>query len=141
MLARPLKFLIVGGANTLLGLAIIYLAKWGAGLHDALANFLGYAFGLCLSFLLNKTWTFRYAGPTTAALVRFLLVAAVAYALNLATVMLAIDFFRINSYAAQALGIVPYTAFTYLASRYFAFHEPASHVNRPQDASSSSGLS
>jgi putative flippase GtrA len=116
----PMRFVIVGLANTAAGLAVIYGAKW-LGLGDAPANAVGYAAGLCLSFALNKSWTFRYAGPTLPALARFLVVIACAYALNLVTVLQAIGPFGVNAYLAQALGIVPYTLFTYFASRWYAF--------------------
>jgi len=52
---------------------------------------------------------------------RFLVVFGIAYALNLATVLAAIRVFGINAYIAQALGIVPYTLFFFLGSRYYAF--------------------
>ena len=84
----------------------------------------GYALGLCLSFALNKRWTFRHRGSAVPAFARFILVIALAYALNLVTVICAIDVLHVNSYAAQAVGIFPYTAFTYLASRHFAFRDP-----------------
>lgn len=116
------RFLLVGGVNTVLGLAVIYLTKW-SGLADVPANFVGYAVGLCVSFALNKQWTFDYRGATAPAFARFLPVIALAYVLNLLTVISAIDVLHMNGYAAQALGILPYTAFTYLASRYFAFRK------------------
>lgn len=122
--STPVKFMIVGGANTALGLAVIYAAKW-LGVPDVPANAAGYAVGLCLSFTLNKSWTFGYGGPTAPALAKFLLIFAVAYALNLVTVMQAIDVFHVDGYIAQAAGIVPYTVFTYIAARCFAFRKPA----------------
>lgn len=122
-IAEPVRFLIVGGLNTIVGLAVIWGAKW-AGTPDVPANAIGYATGIALSFALNKRWTFRHAGRTLPALGKFLLVIGIAYALNLATVLHAIGAFHLNSYLAQAIGIVPYTAFTYVASRYFAFRAP-----------------
>jgi len=115
------KFLIVGGANTLAGLAVIYLAKWWMNLGDALANALGYGIGLCLSFFLNKSWTFGHEGPAAQALARFLLAFALAYVLNLGTVLFLINAIHLDQYLAQAAGIVPYTVFMYLASRHYAF--------------------
>ena len=120
-LGIPLKFFIVGIANTLIGLLAIYLCKWLLGFSDALANISGYIIGLTVSFLLNREWTFRHAGAMLPALVRFLVIFALAYLLNLATVLTAIHSFGVNAYLAQAIGIAPYTAIFYLGSRYFAF--------------------
>lgn len=119
------RFLSVGVLNALFGLLVIYAAKWFGQLNDVLANAIGYAAGLALSFTLNSRWTFAYQGAHAPALARFVLVAGVAYALNLLTVLLAIRL-GLNGYVAQALGIPPYTLTTYLASKYFVFrpHTP-----------------
>jgi putative flippase GtrA len=119
------RFLSVGMVNMLVGLLVIYACKWFLQAGDVLANATGYAFGLCTSFALNSRWTFNYRGPQLPALVKFLVVAAVAYAMNLATVMLAIHWAGLNDYLAQALGIPPYTLTTYLASKFIVFRRSA----------------
>jgi len=43
------------------------------------------------------------------------------YAVNLGTVLVLLELFRMNGYAAQAFGILPYTALFYLGSRYVSF--------------------
>lgn len=120
-LGTPLKFVVVGIANTLVGLLAIYLSKWALGFSDVLANISGYIIGLAVSFLLNRGWTFRHLGAVLPTLSRFLAIFAAAYLLNLATVLIAIYSFGVNAYLAQTIGIVPYAAFFYLGSRYFAF--------------------
>ena len=120
-LGTPFKFAVVGVGNTIVGLLAIYLCKWLLGFSDALANISGYVSGLAVSFLLNRGWTFQHSGAALPALQRFLVVLALAYLLNLATVLIAIHSLGVNSYLAQAIGIAPYTVFFYLGSRYFAF--------------------
>jgi putative flippase GtrA len=117
----PLRFALVGVANTLIGLFAIYFCKWALGLGDATANVCGYVVGLAASFTFNRGWTFGHTGAVLPALMRFLLIFGLAYLLNLATVLVAIRWFNVNSYLAHAIGIVPYTVFFYLGSRYFAF--------------------
>jgi len=121
VLRSLLKFLIVGVLNSTVGLAVIFLAKWLGAMGDIAANLLGYGVGLTVSFALNRGWTFRHAGSAVPAALRFTAVIAVAYGLNLATVMLAIHGLHIDSYLAQAAGIVPYTALTFVSLRYYAF--------------------
>ena len=123
---EPGRFISVGVANTLVGLLVIYAAKWLLRLGDVPANALGYAVGLLLSFALNSRWTFAYRGPYLPALVKFVAVVLVAYAMNLFTVLGAISYFGLNGYIAQAMGIVPYTLTTYLASKYLVFRSPSS---------------
>lgn len=119
--SAPLKFLVVGGANTAIGLALIYLLKWLGSVGDVSANICGYGLGLATSFFLNRSWTFHHVKAWIPAAARFLVVFAVAYAANLSTVLTLVDKFGLNAYFAQALGIAPYTVLFYLGSRHFAF--------------------
>lgn len=111
--------------NMVVGLLMIYACKWFFQASDLAANAIGYAVGLCTSFTLNSRWTFGYRGPQLPALIKFLLVAALAYAMNLLTVMWLVHVAGVNGYIAQALGIPPYTLTTYLASKFIVFRAPA----------------
>lgn len=115
-----LRFLLVGVSNTLLALSLIFLAKGFLGFGDAAANALGYAFGLLLSFSLNRRWTFRHDGSIARALPAFLGVQTVAYLLNLVCVLSLVEY-GVNGYLAQVLGMPPYTLASYLGSRYLVF--------------------
>ena len=125
------KFLGVGVANTLIALLVIYAAKWLANLGDVAANALGYGVGLSTSFALNSRWTFAHRGPQLPALAKFLLVALVAYGMNLLTVTAAIHYAGLNGYLAQALGIPPYTVTSFLASKYLVFRAGPASVDEP----------
>jgi putative flippase GtrA len=85
------------------------------------ANAIGYAIGIVHSYALNKRWTFKSRDHVVSSFFRFLLVLAVAYAANLATVLVLTSHFDLNPYIAQALGIIPYTTIGFLGSRSFAF--------------------
>ncbi len=125
------KFIIVGALNTALGLAVIFAAKALLGWGDLAANASGYSVGLLASFVLNRAWTFRDRGDVSPALVRFLGAFALAYVANLATVFGLRDLANVDSYLAQAAGVVPYTALFFLASRAFVFLD-----RRPADSAS-----
>lgn len=115
------RFLSVGVLNMVGGLLVIYACKWLFHAGDVAANAIGYGAGLVSGFALNSRWTFAYRGPQLPALVKYLLVALVAYGMNLLTVLILIQQFELNSYLAQALGIPPYTLTTYLASKFIVF--------------------
>ncbi len=122
-MARPVRFALVGVANTLLGLLVIYAAKWVAGLPDFPANLIGYFVGLTVSYFLNARWTFAFRGRHGAAAPRFVLVIVAGYLANIATVYALLGL-AINSYIAQAAGIVPYTVVGYLGAEFFVFRNP-----------------
>lgn len=117
------RFVAVGILNTGIGLAVIFAAKALLGWNDLAANAFGYAVGLCASFVLNRAWTFRDRGRVGPALLRFLIAFGLAYLVNLATVFGLRDVVGIDSYVAQAAGVVPYTVLFFVASRAFVFLE------------------
>ena len=118
------RFLSVGMLNMLVGLLVIYALKGLFHAGDVAANAIGYAAGLTTSFTLNSRWTFAYRGRQLPALVKFLLVASVAYGMNLLTVLALIHYAGVNDYLAQALGIPPYVLTSYLASKFIVFRTP-----------------
>ena len=124
ILNRTLARYLAGGVlNTFSGLAVIYLLKWLTESGDVQANLCGYAAGLILSFAVNAKWTFEYDGPILRAVGRFFVVIGIAYIANLAVVLASIHILGINTYFAQALGVLPYVAIGYLGSKFFAFRK------------------
>ena len=118
------RFLLTGAANTLLGLGIIYALKL-LGMHDVPANLLGYALGIWISYAMHAWWSFEYRGSIRAALPRYVLVTVLAYLANLATVSVALYWWGLNGYVAQAFGIPPYALVAYLGSRLYVFRRVA----------------
>jgi putative flippase GtrA len=115
------RFAAVGASNTMAGLAIIYACKFLLELGDIPSNFIGYGAGLLIGFGLNRNWTFGHRGDAIGALGRYLLVVLAAYAANLAATLYAIDVLNLNSYLAQAMGVLPYACVGYIGSRVYAF--------------------
>lgn len=132
-LPTVVRFVLVGMVNTLVGLTLIYAAKWFLGAGDVAANAFGYSIGLLVSFTLNRAWTFAHRGHAGRAFATFLAVQCVAYGLNLVCVLGLISY-GVDSYVAQAFGIPPYTIVSYLGSRYLAFasgSKMAADIHRP----------
>lgn len=114
------RFLLVGGLNTAFGLSAIYALMW-LGADYRLANAAGFALGCVLSFVLNKSWTFRHDGHWRDSFLRWLVVVAGGYALNLLAVVALHDGVGVNPYLAQLGGMAAYTGATFLGGRSFAF--------------------
>lgn len=123
---QAIKFALVGCANTLLGLGLIYAGMGVFGLAPVPANALGYAAGALLGFVLNRNWTFRHEGAWRASLIRWLALLACAYAVNLAVVVLLIRQLGLSPYVAQLGGVVAYAGLSFLGARHFAFRSPPS---------------
>ena len=84
-LQQFIKYLLVGGLNTAVSAAIIFIVQ-AAGARPVVANIAGYAFGVGLSFALNSKFTFRTEATRHTAM-RFLVVVLISYLANLATTL------------------------------------------------------
>lgn len=118
-----LRFLLVGVANTMVGMGTIFICLQ-LGMHDVAANAVGYGLGLLFSFFGNRAWTFRHNGPVWPAAWRFGVVFAFAYAANLLTTLAALQLLGTGSFLAQLAGMPPYTVLFYLGSRFLVFKRP-----------------
>ncbi|WP_338758386.1 GtrA family protein [Massilia sp. METH4] len=140
------KFLTVGVLNTALTMVVIFVSKAWFGLADVPANALGYVIGMVCSFVLNKTWTFSHRGDTVQAAIRFVLVAGVAYLVNLLVLQLLLGL-GLNPYACHIVAMPFYTLVFYLGSKAIVFaqfnRDKAGEVSSPilpQEAGQGRGL-
>lgn len=117
---RPVRFVLVGAGNTLIGLSVIYFGKFALGLPDVPANALGYAVGLAFSFLGNAVWTFEHRGALAPPAARYAVAFALAYGANLLSLTM-LTAAGVDGYLAQAASVVPYAAIFYLVSARFVF--------------------
>lgn len=115
------RFLSVGMLNTLLGYSIIFLAMYVLHFSPEASNLLGYGIGLVVSFLLSKTFTFRSSGAMSSELVRFLLVFAIAYAINLAVLSFAVRVLAWHAGISQLVAGVFYVFCSYFLNKRFVF--------------------
>ena len=121
LLRQSIRFATVGLANTAIGLAAIYAVMFFFQTGPAIANAIGYAIGLAVSFSLNRVWTFNSDRPVGHVLPKYLLVAGLSYLLNLGAVIAATSHFSVNPYLAQLLGVGIYTVCVFFGRRWFVF--------------------
>lgn len=121
-----LRFALVGVLNTVVGYAVIFACMYLAGLGPVVSNVVGYAFGLVVSYTLNRTFTFRSAAGKKREIVRFLSIFMVAYLANIGVLMLLIDHLDVHKGWAQLAAGVVYTVLFYVLSKYYVF--AASHA-------------
>ena len=121
LLRQSLRFGAVGLVNTAIGLASIYAVMFFFQTGPAIANAVGYAIGLAISFSLNRVWTFDSKRPIAHVLPKYLLVATICYLLNLCAVLTAVSYSAVNPYIAQLLGVGTYTVCMFFGCRWFVF--------------------
>ena len=123
MIKQFSKYISVGALNTIAGVSVIILCKAVFSFGDITSNLIGYGVGLLLGFLLNRAWTFRYAGNIWWASCRYIVAFLFAYSCNLVVVLALINEAGVNSYLAQTFGVLPYTIVFFLLSKYFVFQQ------------------
>jgi putative flippase GtrA len=120
-LHEGIRFAAVGVANTAIGLTAIYVVMFFFQTGPAIANAVGYAIGLSMSFLLNRSWTFGSTQSVSLLLPRFLTVVTVSYLLNLGAVLAATSLAAADPYFAQVLGVGIYTTCVFFGCRRLVF--------------------
>jgi putative flippase GtrA len=93
------RFIIVGIANTIIGLSVMLLFYHSFGLSYWMATFLGNTIGACVSYCLNRSFTFKSKAAVSQSLVRFALVILFCYFVS----------FYIGKHAVQL--VLDYTPF------------------------------
>lgn len=130
LIHQSLRFGTAGLINTAIGLMAIYAVIFFFNASPALANAIGYAIGLAVSFALNRFWTFGDTQSIAKMLPSYLLVAAISYLLNLSVVLLGTHHFGVGPYLVQFFGIGVYTVVMFLGCRWFIFQAPT-HIDAP----------
>jgi len=122
------KFLLVGAANTLLSMVLMFLLE-GLGYWPSTA--IAYVAGAALSFFLNRSFTFKSRAPFWPSLLKFALSVAVCYliaysaAQPLVTLVLSRTAVPLlwQERISKLCGMVLYTCLNYLGQRFFAFRK------------------
>ena len=122
------KFLLVGAANTLLSMVLMFLLE-GLGYWPSTA--IAYVAGAALSFFLNRSFTFKSRAPFWPSLLKFALSVAVCYliaysaAQPLVTLVLSRTAVPLlwQARISKLCGMVLYTCLNCLGQRFFAFRK------------------
>ena len=113
-----LKYLIVGGINTLFGYGAFALLLF-LELHYALASFLATCAGVLFNF--NTTGRIVFKNSNHRLLFRFLAVYGVLYGINVLFLKLMVTL-AINLYVGSAALILPMAGLAYLLNKKFVFN-------------------
>jgi putative flippase GtrA len=117
-----IRYAIIGiGSNAALYLVYLLLTAWGMGHKTAMT--LLYAAGVLQTFLFNKRWTFSHGGAHRGPFVRYLLAYLSGYVLNLAVLLVLVDWARWPHQAVQGAMIIVLAVMLFLLQKYWVFAE------------------
>lgn len=119
------RYIGSGTVNTLIGFAVIFAAM-AIGFSPISANIAGYTVGFILGFVVSKKIVFRSGGNFISESVRYLIAFFVAFAVNLFTLKVALEWVHLRPVLAQVGAAATYTVTMYLLARHFVFR---AHTN------------
>jgi putative flippase GtrA len=123
-LISALRYGVAGVANTLVGFGVIIGLELGLGVGAHLANAIGYAVGVLISFISSRFFVFRDRKAKARAPIRYGVAVAVAFAVNqgvLALARLALPDGKVFDVAAQGAAAVSYTGLLFVLSHFWVF--------------------
>lgn len=133
-LDRKLKFLFVGGLNTILGMGVyfIVLLSFGLKLNEqnadkilikALATVVSATVGIINSYFWNKYFTFENKEKNLSEKIKFVSVYIVATLLDVGVKAAFSNVKSLNEYLIALIGVLVVVTTTYLSQRYFVFRK------------------
>ncbi|MCQ6279879.1 GtrA family protein [Bacillus sp. EB600] len=127
-----IRFLLVGVINTIVGLSAMYLFLHGFSLSYWASTFIGNIIGACVSYFLNRTFTFKSSAAVGKSMLRFSIVILACYFISyylgekIALYLFSQLSFLREKYAQDAavlFGTGIYTISNYLGQRLFVFQK------------------
>ena len=115
------RYLLVGGLNSGLGLAMIAFFMCVLSLSPEFSNALAYGVGIVTSYLLNRNLTFRSTKSVTGELVRFFFVYVVAFLANFLTLRFFLAQTGANAFIAQLAAMAIFVLTSYSLQKTFVF--------------------
>lgn len=140
---QRVRFLAVGGVNTVLGYVIYaVLAQFvfdQVALGYLIALIVSYAISITLAFVLYRRFVFVVKGNVLVDFVRFVGVYAVSIGANAVALPLLVEFLGFHPLLAQAIVLVVTTLISFVGHKYFSFRRASHEAGASAGARESDG--
>lgn len=120
---EALRFLVVGGINTLWGYGLIFGFMYLAGWSPEASNIAGYLISFVMSYALHRRFTFRSENAKRREFLRYVAVFAVAFCANLAALGIFIHGFGLHEGLSQVGAGGVYVLTAYLLGKLYVFRK------------------
>lgn len=124
---QRVRFVLVGGANTVVGYALFVLLQWIAGRYISYFGsvVIAHLLSSLLAFWLYRRWVFRVGkGGLVLDFLRFQTVFLIPLAANLIALPFLVTGLKVNVYLAQAAIVVVSVVISFIGHKYFSFRRP-----------------
>ncbi|MDL2221591.1 GtrA family protein [Parabacteroides sp. OttesenSCG-928-N08] len=118
---QAIKYGIVGVSNTLITAIVIWVLMKLFGVPDVTSNAIGYAAGVLNSFIWNRQWTFKSQSGWVQSAIRFGIVFAICYLLQLVVLLWLNKTLTIDPYYNQLIAMAFYTVINFIMNKFYTF--------------------
>lgn len=116
------RYILAGLINTAIGYGIFIFLVYIILIDAYYANAIGYFFGLCTAFILNKYFVFNVKNTTKIDIIKFLVSFLFSYGINIFTLFLCLNLFNLSAAMGQAIAMIFYTISFYIVNKYIVFY-------------------
>ncbi|MDN4641424.1 GtrA family protein [Agreia sp. PsM10] len=128
--SKVVRFGALGVANNLLAYGL-FAVMTIAGVPAIAAASITYALGMIVSYVGNRSFTFAHAGSARRSVVRFLVVNAVGYGINVAILAIFVEHLEFDPLLVQLAAIVLVAGFIFVSMRFWVFADDEPRVKKP----------
>src|SRR3989344_7481420 len=123
--SQAVKFAIVGVANTLINLAVLYILTEFLHIHYIVSAVFAFIVAVTNSFILNKIWTFKENIKHKAAsrYIKFIIVSIIALVVNLVFLWVMVEYFEMWYMFAQVLAVILNFIINFFGNKLWTFRE------------------
>lgn len=124
------RFIMVGIINTVVGLSVMYLLIHALGQSYWISTFVGNSIGACVSYILNRNFTFKSQNSVSKSAVRFVVVILCCYFISYDIGRSLVEGMLKNTHFLRAnvktdlsvlIGTCLYTLINYFGQKLFVF--------------------
>lgn len=123
-LPQGLRFLLVGGYNTVFGYiifsALYYVLK--NDIHYSVILFISYFIGILNNFIVFKIFVFNTKGNWLKECISTYISYMALYPINALLLYIAIDVYDLSAYVGQGISVIIMPIITYFVLKIFAFN-------------------
>lgn len=114
------RYVLFGLASNFL-IYCVYLSITAFGMEHKLAMTILYLIGTFISYLGNKTWTFRYKGKISTSFIKFISLYLFGYLINLLLLFYFVDLLNYPHQLVQIIAVIFLAVLLFFLSRFFVF--------------------
>ena len=117
---QPIRFLFVGGLNTIVGYGVYALLLY-LNVNYLIANTISTIIGIIHSYLWNRFFTFKSKNKALKEITKFVSVYIVSYLIGTCTLFIFKDKLNISPYIAGLINLVITTLVSYFGHKFYSF--------------------